>query len=166
MSFIYDKKKKSSPKLALAKIHSWFYNTVHYSDKPVKGQRCGQSQTKRNVVFLPDTLSSSGSAPLFAQSWARRERSGCAGLRARPGPRVQGRPLKQIRVLCAFKPQSLKHQLVTNGKKLQFEHLWDFFYLSVRDNSCLSHKVIWFWFFNILPSDCKKDNTYKGELKV
>lgn len=47
-------------------------------------------------------------------------------------PRVQGMQVKQISLFWSFKPQSLKRQLVRNGKKQQFEQLWDILPFSKR----------------------------------
>jgi len=47
-------------------------------------------------------------------------------------PRVQGMQGKQISLFWSLKSQSLKFQLLRNGKKQQFEHLWDFLPFSKR----------------------------------
>lgn len=94
-------------------------------------------QTRQNQMwYFCLTHSQPVSSPLTVHSEPRRKRG--AGLCARGSeqgeePRVQGMQVKQISLFWSFKPQTLKHQVVRNGKKTQkFEHLWDFLPFSKR----------------------------------
>lgn len=74
-----------------------------------------------------------------------------------------GKPVYSGHLSC-----SPKHQLVWNGKTQQFEHLWNFFYFSVRDNLYLPHKEFGVDFFlcNTSSHSCEKDNIHEGETEV
>lgn len=94
----------------------------------LKASDVGKMRQNPQVIFSPDTFRTSilsCDCSLRAMQ-AGRGGSVCAGVWARRGAHG-GVPVKEVRLFWSFKLQSLKLQLVRNGKKQQFEHLWDIF---------------------------------------